>query len=136
MTIIDSSGFLKYLMKEEGYQNIRPWLHPEHTPYSVSLLLAETGNVLWKYQRKEGITSEQAMTLYTKVREICNQNVIIIEPNEVYGPEALRLAIEFDHSFYDLLFISQAMAREETLITSDERQAKTAELCDVRVVRV
>lgn len=136
MTVIDSSAFLKYLMKEEGYQKVRPWLQPENIPYSVSLLLAETGNVLWKYQRKGIITSDQATTLYAKVREICKQNVITIEPNEIYGPKALHLAIEFEHSFYDLLFISQAIAKDVPLITSDERQAKTAEKCDVRVVRV
>lgn len=136
MTVIDSSAFLKYLMKEEGYQKVRPWLQPEKTPYSVSLLLAETGNVLWKYQRKGNITSDQATTLYAKVQEICKQNVITIEPNELYGPKALHFAIEFEHSFYDLLFVSQALAKDVPLITSDERQAKTAEKCDVRVVRV
>ena len=136
MTVIDSSAFLKYLMKEEGCQNVRPWLQPENNPYSVSLLLAETGNVLWKYQRNGIITSDQATGLYTKVLMICKQNVITIEPNEQYGPEALHLAIELGHSFYDLLFVSQAMVRDETLITSDERQAQIAEKCDIRVVRV
>lgn len=123
-------------MKEEGYQKVRPWLQPEKTPYSVSLLLAETGNVLWKYQRQGNITGDQATTLYAKVQEICKQNVITIEPNELYGPKALHFAIEFEHSFYDLLFVSQALAKDVPLITSDERQAKTAEKCDVRVVRV
>jgi predicted nucleic acid-binding protein len=111
-------------------------LQPEKTPYSVSLLLAETGNVLWKYQRKGNITGDQATTLYAKVQEICKQNVITIEPNELYGPKALHFAIEFEHSFYDLLFVSQALVKDVPLITSDERQAKTAEKCDVRVVRV
>lgn len=123
-------------MKEEGYQKVRPWLQPENKPYSLSILLAETGNVLWKYQQKGIIASDQATTLYAKVREICKQNVITIEPNELYGPKALHLAIEFEHSFYDQLFVSQAIAKDEPLITSDERQAKTAEKCDVRVVRV
>ena len=136
MTVIDSSAFLKYLIKEEGYQKVRPWLQPENKPYSVSLLPSETGNVLWKYQRKGIITSDQATTVYTKVLDICKQNVITIEPNELYGPKALHLAIEFEHSFYDHLFVSQAIAKDEPLITSDERQAKTAEKCDVRVFRV
>ena len=88
MTVIDSSAFLKYLLKEEGYQKIRPWLQPERDPYSVSLLLTETGNVLWKYQRKRVIEGEKATELYVKVVDICKHNVITIESNEQYGSEA------------------------------------------------
>lgn len=136
MIVIDSSAFLKYLLKEEGYEKVRPWLLPEKKPYSVSMLLAETGNVLWKYQRKGVIAREIASKLYAGVVNICNHEVIRIEPNETYGSDALRLAMEYNHSFYGMLFVSQAIAGQRDLITSDERQAAIALQCGVNVIRV
>jgi predicted nucleic acid-binding protein len=136
VTVIDSSAFVKFLLKEEGYEKVRPFLQPEKDPHSVSMLLAETGNVLWKYQRMGSITREKTLELYTKVMEICNQNVILIESNEQYGHKALKLAIEYKHSFYDMLFISQAICYQTDLITVDKRQTTIAEECGIKVINV
>jgi predicted nucleic acid-binding protein len=62
--VIDSSAFVKYLLKEDGYQNIKHWLHPDKDPHSVSMLLAKVGNVLWKYHRMNQISDEKAAELY------------------------------------------------------------------------
>jgi predicted nucleic acid-binding protein len=136
VTVIDSSAFLKYLLKEEGYEDVRPWLQPEKNPYSVSMLLTETGNVLWKYQRNGVIAREIATKLYSEVVNICHHEVIRIEPNETYGSDALRLAMEYNDSFYDMLFVSQAITGQRCLITSDERQAAIALQCGVKVISV
>lgn len=82
------------------------------------------------------IAPERATVLYKKVVEICSHNIIIIEPNEQYGCYALSLAMEHNHSFYDMIFIAQAMSRETDLITIDKRQAVIAEKCGVNVVRL
>lgn len=136
MTVIDSSAFLKYLLKEEGYQNIKSWFYPENDPYSVSILLAEAGNVLWKYQRMGSITSDIAAELYLKIIDICKHKVITIESDEQYGYDALHLAMKYNHPFYDMLFVAQAVAGKRPLITCDERQAKVAEKCGLEVFRV
>lgn len=136
MTVIDSSAFIKYLLKEDGYQNIKPWLLPDNDPHSVSMLLAEVGNVLWKYHRKNLIAESAAVELYEKVVDICKHQVITIEPDEKYGTEALHLAMNHAHPFYDMLFVAQAIAGQRDLVTSDVRQAMIAETCGVKVFRV
>ncbi len=136
MTVIDSSAFLKFLLKEDGYQYIKQWLHPDKDPHSVSMLLAEVGNVLWKYHRMSLITEEKAGELYNKVVDICKHTIITIESNEQYGNDALHLAMKHDHPFYDMLFIAQAIAGQRDLITCDKSQATIAEKCGINVFRV
>lgn len=136
MTVIDSSAYLAFLIGEEGSERVSPWLGPEYAPRSVSLLLAESGNVLWKYCRAGAITAKQAHELYTMTETICRKGVILMEPDERYGGSALHLAIEHVHPFYDMLFVAQAMETNEGLVTSDTRQADVAERCGIDVVLI
>jgi predicted nucleic acid-binding protein len=133
VTVIDSSAYLKFLIGEEGGEAVRPWLDPEHAPRSVSLLLTETGNVLWKYIRAGAIAEGQAIELYTMTADICREGVIRIEPDELYGDRALRLAIQHAHSFYDMLFVALAVETHEGLVTGDTLQAQVAKKCEIDV---
>ena len=133
MTVIDSSAYIAFLIGEEGGEAVRPWLDPEREPRSVSLLLTESGNVLWKYFRNGAIPQERAIELYTLTGNICREGVIRIEPDERYGDLALRLAMQHAHPFYDMLFVALAMETHEGLVTGDALQAKIAKKCEIDV---
>ena len=136
MTVIDSSAYLAFLIGEEGREQVRPWLDPAREPRSLSLLLAETGNVLWKYSRQGHLRAEAARALFSHTLDLCRNGVISIEPIERYGDRALSLAMEHEHPFYDMLFVAQAIETNETLVTGDRLQAEIASHCGVEVVRI
>jgi len=133
VTVIDSSAYIAYLIGEEGGEAVRPWLDPERAPRSVSLLLTESGNVLWKYYRAGAIPKQRAIELFTMTLNICREGVIRIEPDERYGDLALRLAIQHSHPFYDMLFVALAMETHEGLVTGDALQAQVAKQCGIEV---
>ena len=127
MIVIDSSAFSKFLMKEEGWEKVIPYLDPRLEPHAVDMLIIETTNVIWKYMRKYRlITREQALGLYEQMRKLIEEEVIILEPSEKYLQEALKIAMDYDLSIYDSLFLAQARNLRAELITSDKRQKEVA----------
>ena len=127
MIVIDSSAFSKFLMKEEGWEKIIPYLDPSLEPHAVDMLTIEMTNVIWKYMKKYRlITREQALGLYEQMRKLIEEEVIILEPSEKYLQEALKITINYDIPIYDSLFLAQARSLRAELITSDKRQKEVA----------
>ena len=54
------------------------------------------------------------------------EEVIILEPSEKYLQEALKIAMDYDLSIYDSLFLAQARKLRAKLITSDKGQEEVA----------
>lgn len=52
--------------------------------------------------------------------------MIILEPSEKYLQEALKIAMDYDLSIYDSLFLAQARKLRAKLITSDKGQEEVA----------
>ena len=127
MIVIDSSAFSKFLLREENWEKVIPYLDPSLEPHAVDMLIIETTNVIWKYMRKyKLITREQALGLYKQMRKLIEEEVIILEPSEKYLQEALKIAMDYDLSIYDSLFLAQARNLKIKLITSDRRQRDVA----------
>ena len=127
MIVIDSSAFSKFLMKEEDWEKVIPYLDPSLEPHAMDMLIIETTNVIWKYMRKyKLITREQALGLYEQMTKLVREEVVILEPSEKYLQEALKIAINYDISIYDSLFLAQARNLRAELITSDKRQEEVA----------
>jgi len=125
--VIDSSAFSKFLLREENWEKVIPYLDPSLEPHTVDMLTIETTNVIWKYMRKYRlITREQAIGLYKQMRKLIEEEVIILEPSEKYLREALEIAVDYDLPIYDSLFLAQARNLKAKLITSDRRQRDVA----------
>lgn len=137
MIVIDSSTFSKFLLKEEGWEKVIPYLDPDLEPHAVDMLIIETMNVIWNYMKKYGlITREQAIGLYGQVVKLIREEVITLEPSEKYLQEALEIAIRYDVSIYDSLFLAQARNLKAELITSDKRQRDVAREIGMEVVYI
>jgi len=135
--VIDSSTFSKFLLKEEGWEKVIPYLDPDLEPHAVDMLIIETMNVIWNYMKKYGlITREQAIGLYGQVVKLIREEVITLEPSEKYLQEALEIAIRYDVSIYDSLFLAQARNLKAELITSDKRQRDVAREIGMEVVYI
>ena len=127
MRVIDTSAFSKFLLKEEGWERVVPYLRPEEEPVTVELLLIETANVLWKHAvRMKTIEKEKAEELFGGVMALVESSALKVEENSKYFGEAFRIALEKGITVYDALFIAQAKALNATLITCDEKQGEIA----------
>ena len=127
MIVIDSSAFSKFLLRGENWEKVIPYLNPRLEPHAVDMLIIETTSVIWKYMRKyKLITREQALGLYEQMRKLVREEVIMLEPSEKYLQEALKIAMDYDLSIYDSLFLAQAKNLRAELITSDKRQEEVA----------
>ena len=127
MIVIDSSAFSKFLLRGENWEKVIPYLNPRLEPHAVDMLIIETTSVIWKYMRKyKLITREQAIGLYEQVTKLVREEVIMLEPSEKYLQEALKIAMDYDLSIYDSLFLAQAKNLRAELITSDKRQEEVA----------
>jgi len=135
--VIDSSAFSKFLLKEENWEKVIPYLDPCLEPHAVDMLIIETTNVIWKYMKKYRlITREQAIGLYEQMRKLIEEEVVILEPSEKYLREALEIAVGYDIPIYDSLFLAQARNLKAKLITSDKRQRDVAREIGLGIVYI
>ncbi len=133
--VTDTSAFSKFLLKEEGWERVVPYLQPEEEPVTVGLLLIETANVLWKHAvRMKTIDKEKVEELFEGVMELVESGAFKVEDNAKYLGEAFRIALEKGITVYDALFIAQAKALNATLITCDEKQGEIARELGLDVV--
>lgn len=57
--VIDFLVFLKFFLKEEGWENVIFYLELDFEFYVVDMLVFEIVNVIWKYVRKYGLIIEE-----------------------------------------------------------------------------
>ncbi|ASJ16068.1 nucleotide-binding protein [Thermococcus chitonophagus] len=137
MIVIDTSAFSKVLIREEGWEEVVPYLQPEREPYTVEMLITEATNVLWKYVTKYKVFGrEKAEELYNAMVELVKEGLLIVEPNSKYLKEALRIAIEREIAVYDALFIAQALSLNAPLVTCDEKQGEKAREIGAEVILI
>ena len=136
MIVVDSSALAKYLLREEGWEGVEEILGNREA-LSLELAVKEVLNAIWKHAVLLGsITESIAFEKYRALKMLLENEVIVLEPQDRYLDEALRIALGHSITFYDALFIAQARVREATLLTSDGFQSSVAEGLGVPVIYV
>jgi predicted nucleic acid-binding protein len=82
-----------------------------------ALIEAEIGNVLWKAVRRKRISQQTAEKSLRRFIELGIQAI----PASDLLDRALQIAVDYDRSFYDSLYVALALATKTDLITADER---------------
>lgn len=83
------------------------------------LFWVELANALWKAVRRAEISSDNAESAMSFVRDLD----ITTLPSLDLVPQALNLAISQSRTVYDSLYLALAMQSDSELITADERLA-------------
>lgn len=132
--VIDSSTLAKFLLKERGWERVEEILLEK--PYTLDLVVKEVVNAIWRRVTLLGdISVEKAFIILNNILEL-KKSVLRVETQELYISQALKLAIENRITVYDALFITQAMTKQATLITSDEKQYEVAQRLNVNAVYI
>jgi predicted nucleic acid-binding protein len=131
--VIDASVAIKWVIGENGTDaaNRLRWSGTKfHAP---DLIVAETGNILWKKVQRDELTPAEALVACRVLR---------LAPVEVHamGPLqalALEMAIALQHPVYDTTYLALARALDAPMVTADRRlvgkcaAARGAALCEV-----
>ena len=135
MIVVDSSAFIRFLIKEEGWEKLIPYLNPDAKPCSVDLLIVETANAIWKYvERFKRIDEDQGLNLLERVMKLVEEDVLRLESALSYLREALKISLRYRITVYDSLFIAQARSLNVKLITSDRKQVEVAQDLGVETI--
>ena len=81
------------------------------------------------------ISIEKAFTLLNDLLEM-KKTLLIVEPQDHYLNQALKITVENKISIYDALFIAQAITKQATLVSSDREQCRVAEKLNIEVIYV
>jgi predicted nucleic acid-binding protein len=134
--VIDASALAKYVLYEEGWEQVSRLVKSMKPIASVDHVLKEVGNAIWKHCCVRRIIDEaKAMSLYEKLLKLVETGVIVLESETDYLLEVMRIALEYKITLYDALYIAQAL-KKGALLTSDKKQAEIASRYGVRVYLV
>lgn len=84
------------------------------------IIMSELGNILWKKIRREDITAARANAVAETISDPSRFPVTLL-PVQDLVPAALRIATEFDRSFYDALYLAAALELDAQFVTADLR---------------
>lgn len=119
--VIDSSVAIKWFVQEpltaeaqpilDAYQNGRvDFLAPD-------LMLAEFGNIVWKKQTRAGLTATDAQAILRAFRALN----ITVTPTSVLLDKAYEIAVTYQRTVYDALYITLSISARCEFITADEK---------------
>jgi predicted nucleic acid-binding protein len=118
--VIDSSALIKYLTKEDGWENVET--HIREGCITLELAIKEAANALIKKVLRNEMTIETSKRIIAQIPRI-----VRIIPQIEHLPKALEIAAKHRITVYDALFIALAANTNQPLITSDGKQAETSE---------
>ncbi|MCS7114513.1 MAG: type II toxin-antitoxin system VapC family toxin [Nitrososphaerota archaeon] len=129
MKVIDSSALIKYIAKEDGWENVEK--HLIEGCITLDLALKEAANALVKKILRGEVDLETAKKIIEHIPKV----VKIVSQSDHF-PKALEIATKNKITIYDALFIALAANTNAPLLTSDKEQAKATEECSVITILI
>jgi len=134
MLVVDTSVAVKWYLPEPGSEHAVALRQAANELVAPDLLVAEFGNVLWKKVRRGELDDAEAREISDAFVRACP---VRLRPSLPYSTLALDLALRFERTMYDALFVAVALADEGSYVTADERLVNAFAQCDLgRVVRL
>ncbi len=85
--------------------------------YAPDLIYAEVGNIIWKKQRFGDLEDSEAQTIITDFRAL----TLRITPSVDLLAEAYQIAVTYQRSVYDSLYLALSVRRSCWFVTADEK---------------
>lgn len=123
--VIDASVVIKFyvpeILSDKAVEALSRVTDGELLLYAPDLVYPETGNILWKKQRRRELTSEE-------VDEVANAIIalpMIIESSKPIIPLAVSIAMLSGITVYDAMYVAIARIYETKMITADKKLTDT-----------
>ena len=115
--VVDASVALKWFVPEIHSASATRLLDPAIVLCAPDLIGPEFGNILWKKVRRAEITRDEADEILSAFGAL----PLEIRPSSALLAAAFEIAVEFDRSVYDSLYLALAVAEECALVTADAK---------------
>lgn len=123
--VVDSSVVIKWFVTEPLTPAAQQVLDGDQagtlTLIAPDLLAAEIGNVIWKKCRLQGLAREDAEQIIAVFRAL---HIELVSATELLE-EALRIAMTYERTVYDSLYIALSVREQCVYLTADERLVNT-----------
>jgi predicted nucleic acid-binding protein len=117
LLVLDASAAVRAVMDSAAQPVLLDRLAASTVVFAPSLMRVEAANALWKYQRTGILDAAQARDRHA---EICLLVHRFVDEQDLF-PEALQLAVDFEHPVYDVVYAVTARRNAATLLTFDQR---------------
>ncbi|MCZ7649086.1 MAG: type II toxin-antitoxin system VapC family toxin [Planctomycetota bacterium] len=115
--VLDASVAIKLYFQEEHSEAAERCVRLIPEVLAPDLIWAEMGNVVWKRQRRGDLSGADAASVVRSFLTLPLQ----IHPASGLLADALELAVKFDRSVYDGLYLALALKTRSILISADKR---------------
>ena len=119
--VVDASVAIKWYIPEQGSVQAAPLLDGRAQLLAPDLLTAELGKILWKKTRAGELTGTDAADIADAFVSVCP---VMIWPSTLLLRGALDIAVNFQRSVDDALYLALAVAQNCPFITADDRLAR------------
>lgn len=114
---MDASVAVKWFLPEIHCDAARLLLNGDDELLAPELILPEVGNVLWKKWRTSELTATEVIAILQDFRRFPLQIIAM----RAYLERAMRLAIDYERSVYDSIYLALAIQYQTVFITADRR---------------
>ena len=125
MPIVDSSVFVRYLTREEGWEETEKYLE---RPVTLALALKEVANALRTKTLSGDVNPDDAKLMIARIASM----VRLVDQGDLLV-DSYQVAVDNRITVYDALFIVAALRSGEDLVTCDDQQAVVARALGVNV---
>lgn len=115
--VVDASVVVKWFVPEIHTDAAVTLIEEADDLLAPDLMLAETGNILWKKIRLGEITQSEGREILHAI----TQCPIQIHPSEPLLETAYEIACAIDRTFYDSLYLSLAIVQKGVIVTADKK---------------
>ena len=121
--VLDASVAAKWMLpseetlQEDAASLLRDYAHGKLQFIVPDIFWAEIGNVVWKSVRQGRWATGSAETA---IRAMMDRQFPTVSSHQLL-PQAFEIALHFERSVYDALYVALAVSRKLVFITADER---------------
>lgn len=115
--VLDASAVVRLILLDPVAADWAQTLETAGMVLAPELMLTEVANTLWKLHRAQQLQGVNPQELLAHAKGLVDH----IEPDRQLQVEALALAIHFNHSVYDCLYLALARREAATLLTADRK---------------
>ncbi len=115
--VVDASVLIKLFFEENHSEAAERHVQAAEELLAPDLIWSEVANVIWKRHRRGDLSEEDAAEIAARIIDM----PLHIHPTIDLIPDALHLAMQFDRTVYDSLYVALAVRTESVMVTGDER---------------
>ena len=116
--VIGTSVAIKWYAPEARGDAAVSILESGNVLLAPDLIVPEAGNVVWKKVRHGELTGHEGRSI---VGALMSTSILTLAPSVALLAGAFTIALTFDQSVYDSLYLALAVSENAVLITADER---------------